>query len=146
MPHDYRPWTGHSSFRARGLKRTPRVLSIIDALAIQRMKGARVSRKVLKNHLKGQLVDVSQSLGRLACTDEQGICRTQTTATTLYDFEHDRLITGREMLNLQGHGELATPVGMKDSVLADLAGEGMALPCLATILWGLFFARQFPAT
>ena len=142
---DYNPWTSRPEFTGLGLSKAPRVKSILDGTVIRILNGQRTSRRTLKNHLKGRYVDVSQSLKRKSFSDANGFARTQTTSTILYSFDQDRVVVGREMLLLQGHSRnFRIPPGVKDTVVKELAGEGMAVPCVGLLLWCLFWTRRFP--
>jgi len=142
---DYNPWTSRPDFTGLGLSKTPRVKSILDGTVIRILNGQRTSRRTLKNHLKEKYVDVSQSLKRKSFSDAHGFARTQTTSTILYSFDQDRVVVGREMLLLQGHSRnFRIPPGVKDTVVKELAGEGMAVPCVGLLLWCLFWTRRFP--
>lgn len=142
----FKPWTSQPDFKGRGLSKTPRNLSILDATVIRILGGQKnVKKKHLKEKVRGRYVDVSQALHRNTCTNEAGITRTQTTSTVLYSFDRDRVLVGKEMLMLQGQKkQFKIPQGVQDSVVKDLAGEGMAVPCVGLMLWCLFWVRFFP--
>lgn len=146
VSNDFCPWTESPSFKGYGLAKTPRVLSILDGVAIEKSQGKRVTRRVLKNNLKNTYVDVSQSLPRKAFTNSKGVNRTQTTSTRLYSYENDALVIGKEMLGLHGQpiSTMTFPNEIKDNVLHELAGEGMAVPCVGLVMWALFLTAQFP--
>lgn len=145
VPLSYKPWTSHVDFKARGLSKTPRILSIIDAVAIDKIQGRQdVSHKVLKHTLKNVYVDVSQSLPRRTWTDQSGKNRTQCASSLLYSFDRDSIICGREMMMLQCQpASLSVPPGVKDSCLGQLAGEGMSVPCLGHVIWSLMLSTGF---
>lgn len=144
VPDDFRPWTSRASFRGSGLQKTPRVLSILDAVAIEKSAGKRLSEAALRKCLQNNFVDVSQSLERKTYTNSKGLTRTQTTSTLLYSFDSDSVVLGREMLLLQGQPKSLQIEGQKDSVLRSLAGEGMAVPCVGLVVWALMLTKQFP--
>ena len=90
-------------------------------------------------------MDVSQSVKRHKHSTPAGIVHTLTTSTRLYSFSLDRVLSGREMLSLHCQPkDLVIPDDIRDSALCDLAGEGMALPCLASVVWCLYLTKQFP--
>ena len=142
----FKPWTSQPDFKGRGLSKTSRNLSILDATVIRLLGGQQnVKKSHLKEKVKGKYVDVSQALNRNTCTNEAGISRTQTTSTVLYSFERDRVLVGKEMLMLQGQKQqFKIPQGVQDSVVKELAGEGMSVPCVGMMLWCLFWVRFFP--
>ena len=43
-----------------------------------------------------------------------------------------------------GWTDVHVPESVKDDQLRCLAGEGMALPCLASIIWSLYLTKGFP--
>ncbi|CAE7215300.1 unnamed protein product [Symbiodinium sp. CCMP2592] len=93
--------------------------------------------------MKGKFMDVSQSVRRGKHSTPTGFLHTLTTSTRLYSFSLDRVLTGREMLSLHCQPrDLVIPEGVADSDLRDLAGEGMALPCLASVVWCLYLTKQ----
>lgn len=143
---DFRPWTGRPGFKGHGVSKTPRSLSILDGVVIHKMKGKRGSLGVIKTIMKDHYVDLSQSLKRKPFTSSEGTNRTQTTSTRMYSYSEDRMLTGKEMLLLQGQSasSLVIPEDVKETTLHDLAGEGMAVPCVGLVLWSLFLTAHFP--
>ena len=134
----FAPWTGRESFKAKGIRLTPRTTDIIDCCAIQFMKSNNVAAKDLPTAMKGVFLDISQSLQRKAYT-ANGLNRCLTTSSCIYSFEHDRLVTPLETLFFQGFPKsLKIPMGISAGDIKDMAGEGMTLPCLATVMWGLW--------
>jgi hypothetical protein len=90
-------------------------------------------------------VDTSQSHGRRCFTSDSGNTNCLTTSTQLYSFGRDSLVLAKELMFLQGHKrDIVIPSGMSDAKLADLAGEGICLPCLASVLWALYLVKEFP--
>lgn len=141
---DFKPWTSRAAFCGTGLQKTPRVLSILDAVAIEKSGGRKLSEAALRKCLQNSFVDVSQSLVRKTYTNKKGFTRTQTTSTLMYSFDSDSVVLGREMLLLQGQPRSLQIEGYKDSVLRSLAGEGMAVPCIGLVIWALMLTKQFP--
>ena len=64
-----------------------------------------------------------------------------TRGSTYYVMKADRLAHAREHLNLLGFPPMCT-AGMAETVLRDLSGDGMAVPCIATAL--LLVAGELP--
>ena len=95
--------------------------------------------------MKGYFVDLSQALERKTFSCQSKALPTMTTSTLLYSYDQDAAVVGRDMLNMQGQPKaVVVPGDIKDHVLRDLAGEGMAVPCVGLIVWCLFLTRQFP--
>ena len=141
-----RPWTGRASFQGLGLPKTDRILDLLDLFTIKRCKDANHSlRDNLEEFMAGQYMDVSQSLHRKAHTNAQGCNHALTTSSLLYSFTRDSVVTGRELLLFHGQPRsLSLPVDMAESQIMQLAGEGMTIPSLASVLWCVFLCRQFP--
>lgn len=134
----YAPWTSRPEFVGRGIRLTPRTKDLIDCVAIQVMKSKNLPFNQMAEGLKGVFLDVSQSLQRKAYT-QGGMNRCLTTSTVLYSYEHDRMVVPAEMLYFQGYPRtLKIPSSVTQADVANLAGEGMSLPCLATVLWSIW--------
>lgn len=135
----YSPWTSRPEFLAKGLNVTPRVKDLIDIIVIQEMKAKDLPASEIGESLTEMFLDVSQSLSRNAHT-QKGTNKCLTTATQNYSFKQDRVVLGLESLVFQGYprGELKVPNHFSNQHLKELAGEGMCLPCLATVMWSLF--------
>ena len=89
-------------------------------------------------------IDVSQSISRKPWTNEFGVTHALCTSAILYSFSMDTVLCGRERMQLHGHNkELFVDDKLSESTLKDLAGEGMAIPCLAGVLWCLYLTKQF---
>ena len=152
VTEDWKPWTGQVSFKGTGLPDLPRVMDMIDSFVIKCMvaKGLRVRGNHcecdLQQLMSGKYVDVSQSLSRNAHTHLQsGINHAMTTGSLLYSYDRDSVLTGREMLQLHGQPKtLVLPDQLSEAQLVQLAGEGIALPSLAAVLWCLYLTKQFP--
>lgn len=96
-------------------------------------------------HMQNKYIDVSQSLSRHCHTNRAGINRAFTTSTLLYSYSRDSVITGKEMLMIHGHNSgFVIPETVSESSAKDLAGEGMAVPCLSSVIWAIHMAKQFP--
>ena len=146
VPPDFAPWTPKCSQTTQGLSK--RCRDLIDCTATHLCKRARVetaSRTQQRQAMGDTLLDISQSHARRCFTNESCVARCLTTSSQLYSFKHDRLLEPLEHLLLQGY-PLSTEV--PDSFTAQatrsLAGEGIALPCLATLVWAIYISRGFP--
>ena len=151
LPGDFKPWTGREQFQGIGLSKTERVLEMIDSAAIQMcmqrsVMPLRATPIQVKRAVSGGFVDVSQSLTRNAWAAAGESLPVFTGSTALYSFSADRLITGREMLNMHGYSshQVSVPCGITDANMKKFAANGMALPCLATVIWALWLTRRFP--
>ena len=101
----------------------------------------------LREVMAGQCLDVSQaySNNRHNHTNKHGTHRALTTSSVVYSYDRDSVLVGRELLMIHGHSRtLSLPVDMPQSHIAQLAGEGMALPCLAAVVWCLYLCKRFP--
>ena len=144
---DWKPWTGRPEFKGRGLPKLARVLDVLDCLAIHVLsQKQKASTDDLQDLMRGMYVDVSQGLLRHAHTSSQGVNHALTTSAIVFSYDRDSVLTGRELLQLHGQpSSLSLPSELTESQISHLAGEGMALPCLAGIMWCLYLCKQFPA-
>ena len=91
--------------------------------------------------LRGTVVDISQSHARRPISNN-GVARTLTTSSSLFSFTHGRLLTAYEHLLLQGYpSTVEIPINVTESDIRSMAGEGIALPCLAIIVWSLHLVQ-----
>ena len=144
---DSKPWTARAEFKGTGLPKTARVLDLLDLFVISRCQrlGVSLSNADMKAAMSGQFIDVSQSLLRCSYTNRNGINHALTTGSMLYSFDRDSVLTGKELLLLHGQPKsLELPAGATEAQIGHLAGEGMACPCLAVVLWSIYLAKQFP--
>ena len=140
-----KPWTGRNCFRGLGLPKTARVLDLLDLCVMAKLNKESPSEEELTAGMSGVLLDVSQSFGRNATTNKEGVSHALTTGSCLSSFDRDSVLTGREMLQMHGQPKsLRLPSDLAESHVVHLAGEGMALPCLASVIWVLYLCKQFP--
>ena len=136
------PWSKQCNFKG-----TQRVLSLIDAVVWHKLgkHASKMSRMEKAEKLRDTYVDISQNHIRRPFTNSSGITGTMTTGSQFYNYERDSLITPYEQLLWHGHSRtLNVPEHIKVSSLRALAGEGMSLPCLGTVLWSGLVARIIP--
>ena len=130
LSDSFHPWTGRDAFAGEGLRLTPRVRDVLDLTAA----------KVFSRNLPSQrgltdiYVDVSQSLDRNCFTHADGSNPCFTGATELYSFAQDRIILPEEMLAFHGFGHVEMPPSLGCRDLKRMAGTGMSLPCIGSIL------------
>ena len=150
----FKPWTGRSQFQGIGLSKTARVLELLDLVCLQAMshfaKTAKISQtelfsgKNMDKALENVYVDVSQSCSRMVATTQKGVTPTFTTSSQVYSFRLDRLLTPAEIMLIHGHSlQTRFPLDLTAANLRRLAGEGMAVYCVATVIWCVFLTRQF---
>ena len=124
---DDRPWTAAGKL-LRGVPPSPRMREAIDL--------AWSSRPPAERTLPFYL-DLSQCITRKRWSAKGGLCLT--TGALYYDYRHDTVWPQESHLALQG-------LPMKDIEIsfltpaqcADLAGEAIFLPCMATLMAGIF--------
>lgn len=152
----FKPWTGRTQFQGIGVPKTPRVLELLDLVCLQTMshfaKTAKISQKDMfsgtnmAKALENQFVDVSQSCSRMVATTQKGVTPTFTTSSQVYSFRLDRLLTPAEIMLIHGHSKQTRfPLDFTPAHLRRLAGEGMAVYSVATVIWCVFLTRQFNA-
>ena len=134
--------------QAQGLNRTERVSELLEVVASTKLleQGVDILQPIpfsqKKQLLQHVYCDVSQNPKFRNCTNKDGITGCLATSTVLYSFGRDRALLPFELAMLQGHGRgLRFPEGMPGSQIRDLMGEGMNLPCLATIVWSLYVTK-----
>ena len=135
-------------YESVGLTMTARVSEILGlaALAVFKAHGIDYKDPDQLEHAKEALrhiyVDVSQNPTRRAWTNPAtSVSKCLTTSTCLYSFGRGRRVLPGELMFLQGHSkEICIPESMTPSGLRDLAGEGMTLPCLGSLVLGLRLA------
>ena len=144
---DYAPYSKDLDTTAAGLGSLGNkwVMDLLDCAVLQAAKRARCSVKSVQPQLKETLMDVSQSHSRRPLPGEDSTNRCLTTSSRLYSFAQRRMLTGTEHLLLQGYSlPISLPEGLTQADLRSFAGEGISLPCLATVLWALKLTRNFP--
>lgn len=149
VSNSYRPWTGKADFKGVGMSKTNRVLDLLDLVVIEAMKG-RTKRTLSEatSFLKDSYIDVSQSHDRKVVTNRSGVTPTVTTATELYSFNKDRLVLPQEIMRMHGHclEQTRFPAGMSLAEMRRLAGEGMAVCCIGTVIWCVYLTKHFAST
>ena len=119
---------------------TERERAILNCVVLQQMarKGLALgskNKRCIQECVATTLVDLSQNPCRRSFTSRENCNHALTTGTELVHLGEWRRVVGREHLYLQGHSRsTVVPWDMSDRSLRNLAGEGIALPCLAVCL------------
>lgn len=122
---------------------TPRMKDALDILAIALMKSENLP--IAELNMQGTFIDVSQSLSRRAWT-QKNMNKCFCTSTCLYHYGQDRAVLPIETLFAQGYPRTLKVPGqgtISHSDLKEFAGEGMALPCLAALIWSIYTCVDF---
>ena len=146
----FAPWTGRQNFKGTGLTKTPRVLDLVDMVFIEAMKGNKKKQRTFEEaqeFLSDVFLDVSQGHSRkinqrASAARAKGITPTLTTSSEVYSFGLDRVITPLELMALHGHPENVNVSSMTPSQVKKLAGEGMAVYSVGSVIWALFLTRN----
>lgn len=138
-PRNLKPWT-FAQRRFTGINATVRAKACIDLAVLQYLGVENASRSMKDLDQQTELVsdlfvDISQNPCRKAFSNQEGCAKCLTTATVLYSCKKDRIVLPLELLMFQGHTkELKIPAEMSPDAVKCLAGEGIALPYLATLI------------
>ena len=153
VSQQYQPWA-QMGLTIDGMKPSPRVLAIINYVVAMKIKEAnaanvdgaqkKVSRQFVLESIQNTFIDISQNPCRKAWTPKHGTNHTLTTVTQLIHLGACRAILPAEEFFFQGHNpsRIRFP-NVKNKVLKELAGEGMFLGSLATILWAMYLLGAF---
>lgn len=153
VPASLHPWTQpRGKFELKGISQTPRILELMDLAVLQKAMFKHCgdvdeairelnqldTSKKLKDFMAGFFIDVSQNPIRRPWTNRYGVTKCLTTSTCLCSFTGDRTVLPVELLHMQGHTrEVMVPNSMAQNSIRDLAGEGMHLACLGSLLYCL---------
>lgn len=139
--------------KATGISVTDRIRELLDLAAVQSLiyKGkklneiATMNRGLKESYLYDLYCDVSQN-PRFACfTNSKGIAPGLATSTIMYSYAKDRLVLPLELLMFQGHRRgVKLPQTVKSQQIRDLAGEGMNLASLGSVIWALYVVKGLP--
>ena len=126
LPPASKPWTSMPGLAVSSIPASERHMSDVDQAA------------KMKWLCRALITDVSQNPARRPQTNQQGRSRCLTTSSRLYSHGQARMVTAFEFFRFQGHDlRVQIPDSISQKQAADLAGEGIALPCLATIVFCL---------
>lgn len=124
-----------------GLQKNKRVMAILNMAVLQKLKPVQRKNSVQLKHIKRAcktlIVNVSQNPNRgNLLTPDSGYNHTLCSSSLQIHLGLCRLITAREMMYQHGHPrDMVVPSDMSVHSLRQLAGQGMALPSVATCLW-----------
>ena len=132
-----------------GLPATDRVHALVDTFAFDCLKTAcnfeflRMTFSEKKALLKNCYIDISQNPRYQNPTSPTAACLC--TGTVFYSFGLDRVLLPEEHLLLQGHSRgFRLPDSMRQASIRSLAGEGICLPCLGTVVWAMYLVKGLP--
>ena len=157
VPQAMKPWSSLPSLQMTGLSGTMRQKEVLDLACIgwlgkaglDKLNASSEDRRLVEAQelCYNLFTDVSQNPERKKYTTkmddddiDSGVVPCQTTSTILYSHKYDRVCHPLEMMRFQGHSvdlKLPAPAEMRQSQLQELAGSGMTLPCLATVVQAL---------
>ena len=131
-----------------GMNLTPRIACLLDCVAAELLgkdfRGRDTPFSEKQQLLRHAYADVSQNPKYRSFT-KNSLTGCLTTSTLLYSYRRDGLVLPIELMTIQGHRrDLSIPESMTGNNLKDLAGEGMFLGCLATVLWSLYLTKGLP--
>ena len=140
----FKPWTG-CGFEFKNLRPTDRAGEILDLAVMQYLGSAASTASLLRDGPEALragcqelFTDISQNPGRKPHTGQDHVSRCLTASSSVYSHGSDRMVLPIELLLWQGHQvDVKVPRGMKQRELRDLAGEGITLPCLASLIFSL---------
>jgi hypothetical protein len=145
LPESMTPWS--RDMKASGVSQTERVKQLLDAVAAERLgvENLDLPWSQKQKLLKDVYCDISQNPKFKPYTSKEGITGCLSTSTMLYSFARDGAVLPFELLLFQGHRrDLKVPPSLSSNQTRDLAGEGMSLPCLGTVLWAVYLTKGFP--
>ena len=144
IPADFSPYTTKAREQQVPLPRTKRELDLLDCVVVQVMANKkrkctpRTTLGEISDVLQTTLADLSQSHARQPFNSTD-VARTLTTSSRLWSFAQHRFLRAEEHFSLQGFSRaLSVPDSLKESEVRSLAGEGIALPPLAMVLWSVY--------
>ena len=148
IPERLQVWTKF----AKGVPGTNRVQQLLEVVAADILLHLGNGHDVLsqsfdkkKEYLQDVYCDTSQNPAFKAVSNSNGVAPCLCTSSTMYSFGRDRMLLPFEHLLMQGHTRsLRIPKNMSPSQIRSLAGEGICLPCLGTIVWALYLTKGLP--
>lgn len=129
------------------LRMTERVRGLLNLVVAEKTQCLkRKTKKQMQTALRKTVVDISQNPGRRNYTTSLDLAHTLCTGSQLVHLGLGRMLHPKGHLWLQGHNPNVTsfPERMSLNSTRKLAGEGMALPCLAVCIWCQFLVKGYP--
>jgi hypothetical protein len=134
------PWTGKAGVQLRGVPNQERATSLIDVAYVTATD--RLNSQAEKDHILSRLtVDISQDTCR---NPWHYRFPTLTCSSELYCFRFDRMVTEFEKLVLLGFSKAVNVRAMPQHHVKELAGEAMAVPSVASVLYCTLLCIQLP--
>jgi hypothetical protein len=142
ISRDYDGWTRPGSLPGvvcRGVPRQPRMFDILNCAWAARLKslGPGCGTDEARRNF---FANPSQSVNRTPWSEG---AKTLCSSSFVYSFELDSLLSGMDMMRLQGWSS-AKLHRFSDGTLRDLAGEGFSLPCAGAVLYAFFLNPHAP--
>eukprot|EP00959_Pyramimonas_sp_CCMP1952_P475295 9504103-Pyramimonas_sp.AAC.3 len=138
----------------RGVPCRPNIHDILDCAWAARMSTMRKNNRRKSTDLgldapadmvaagrKGWFANISQSVARSPWKEGTG---TMLTSSMLYSFEMDYVLSGSDMMRLQGWPAITDLSHFSSNQLRKLSGEGFSLPCIAAILYPFYLCPTMP--
>ena len=127
---------------------TERVRDLLDLVVFEKIASLKLPNNLSFSELQACLedvyVDVSQSHVRRPYSNKEA-AKCLTTGSIIYSFGRDSVILPLELMMWHGHrSNVGLPDCLSQRQFTRLAGEGMALPSLASVVWGVYLTKQFP--
>ena len=146
-----RTWTGRPNFRGVGVPTNDRVTTLLNLCAVQRLRDEQrqlsciAGPKPPPSSFNDFFVDYSQNPCRKKYSKQgSGTIHCLCSSTCLYSYGSDRALFPVEYLRLQGWGFDTQVPSQSAGKVQQLAGQGMALPCLALIIWSAYLVKGLP--
>ena len=152
LPPGLALWTSRVDFVGAGLPRTERAYSLVDVVCAEKVKQSQhhfvsVSEDQLKRLMTQVVVDFSQNPCRHACSNADNTLPCLTSSSRLYAYNQDRVLTGMDHFGLQGWDldTLVQPSDVPENKFREMAGQGMCVQSIASVLWSLYCVKQYPS-
>ena len=137
-PPHARPWTEGKGFQLRGVADQARALEIIDLATLQYAgypESMSMDAATLQQKCSSLYTDLSQNPARKSFTGKHGHSKCLTSSSIVYSHGRDRVVLPIELMRFQGHDlEILIPHDMSQRSLRELAGQGIFVPSLGTLL------------
>ena len=131
-------WTSQPDFVGHGLVLNPRSKDLLNICFGAHLRKAGLAlwlSQEAKDSVQELYLDVSQGVQREPWNRAGGEAPCLTTSTALYAFGKDRLVCPQELARMMGWpDQFEVPAMVSPQKLRQMIGNGIALPCLGTIL------------